>query len=96
MTPHTAANNTVIFIEVLKMKNQIEKLQEKMDTLRAVYEHANRALLSASKVVLAHANGLKDAYSGKSEKAAIKRAVRVMERAAKIMRDEAEGGNDEN
>ena len=78
------------------MKNQIEKLQEKMDTLRAVYEHANRALLNASEGVLAYRDELKDAYSGKSEKAAIKRAVRVMERAAKLMRDEAEGGNDEN
>lgn len=78
------------------MKSQIEKLQEKMDTLRAVYEHANYVLLSTSEIVLTYANGLKDAYSGKSEKAAIKRAVRVMERAAKIMRDEAEGSNDEN
>lgn len=78
------------------MKNQIEKLQDKMNALRTVYEHATHALLGASEDVLAHRDSLKDAYNGKSEKAAIKRAVRVMERAAKIMLDEAEGPNDEN
>lgn len=77
------------------MKNQIEKLQDKMNALRAVYEHANRMLLRASEGVLAYTDELK-AYSGKSEKAAVKRALRVMERAAKLMRDEVEGDNDEN
>ena len=78
------------------MKNQIEKLQEKINAIKAVREEARAALMDAALDISSRARGLDGRHTGKSEKAAIKRALRAMERAANVLIEAAEVYTDEN
>ena len=78
------------------MKNKIEKLQDKIKAIKAVNDATANALVSAAEMLAEREKQLSDTYTGKSEKAAARRAVNAFTRAAKILRDCAGGYNDEN
>ena len=78
------------------MKNQIEKLQDKIKAIKAVNDATANALVSAAEDLMKCEKQLSDTYTGKSEKAAIRRAVKAFTRAADILGSCAEGYGDEN
>lgn len=69
------------------MKNQIEKLQDKIKAIKAVNDATANALISAAKMLQESEKQLVDTYTSKSEKAAIRRAVRAFVRAVNILHD---------
>lgn len=78
------------------MKNQIEKLQDKIKAIEVVNDATYIELVGAAEMLRENAKQLSDTYTGKSEKAAIRRAVKAFTRAADILCDCAEGYGDEN
>lgn len=77
------------------MKNQIEKLQEKINAIKALRKDVNTRLKNAISFLTSSIEDMETQYTGKSEKAAIRRAIHAIERAARVINETAgEYGNE--
>ena len=78
------------------MKNQIEKLQEKINAIKALRKDVNTRLKNAISFLTSSIEDMETQYTGKSEKAATRRAIYTIERAARLINETAREYDDEN